>query len=111
MGREIGSLHITPKGQHKGNEMTNANILVTEQEERNINIYGVADIYAYVESVKESITYKFTGGNMIVAGLMSDAQELIACGAQESSRKTLNIAKHILFLIMDGELVGTVERK
>jgi hypothetical protein len=48
---------------------------------------------------------------MIVAGLMSDAQELIAGGAQESSRQTLNIAKHILFLIMDGELVGTVERK
>jgi len=23
MGREIGSLHITPQGQHKGNEMTN----------------------------------------------------------------------------------------
>ena len=89
----------------------NANILVTEQQERNINMYGVADIDAYVESVKESITYQFTGGNMIVAGLMSDAQELIACGAQESSRKTLNIAKHILFLIMDGELVGTVERK
>lgn len=89
----------------------NANILVTEQQERNINMYGVADIDAYVESVKESMTYKFTGGNMIVAGLMSDAQELIACGAQESSRKTLNIAKHILFLIMDGELVGTVERK
>ena len=91
--------------------MTNANILVTEQEERNINMYGVADIDAYVQSVKESITYQFTGGNMVVAGLMSDAQELIACGAQESSRKTLNIAKHILFLIMDGELVGTVERK
>lgn len=91
--------------------MTHANILVTEQQERNINMYGVADINAYVESVKQSITYKFTGGNMIVAGLMSDAQELIACGAQESSRKTLNIAKHILFLIMDGELVGTVERK
>jgi hypothetical protein len=48
---------------------------------------------------------------MIVAGLMSDAQELIACDAQEASSQTLNIAKHILFLIMDGQLVGTVERK
>ncbi len=38
-------------------------------------------------------------------------QELIAGGAQNRSRQTLNIAKHILFLIMDGELVGTVERK
>jgi hypothetical protein len=91
-------------------QMTNAT-QTTAQEERNINMYGVADIDAYVESVKESITYQFTGANMVVAGLMSDAQELIAGGAQDRSRQTLNIAKHILFLIMDGELVGTVERK
>ena len=91
--------------------MTNANILVTTQEQFNIQMYGFADIDAYIESVKESTTYKFTGASMVVAGLLSDAQELIACGAQESSRQTLNIAKHILFLIMDGELVGTVERK
>jgi hypothetical protein len=89
--------------------MTNAT-QTTVQEERNMNMYGVADIDAYVESVKQSFTYQFTGGHMIVAGLMSDAQALIACDAQEYSRQTLNIAKHILFLIMDGELVGTVER-
>ena len=82
----------------------------TAQEERNIYMYGVADIDAYVESVKESITYQFTGANMVVAGLMSDAQILIANGAQDRSRQTLNIAKHILFLVMDGELVGTVNR-
>jgi hypothetical protein len=35
----------------------------------------------------------------------------MAHGAQDRSRQTLNIAKHILFLVMDGELVGTVERK
>ena len=86
--------------------MTNAT-----QTNRNVSMYGFADIDSYIESVKESITYQFTGGNMVVAGLMSDAQELIAGGAQNSSRQTLNIAKHILFLIMDGELVGTVERK
>ena len=86
--------------------MTNAT-----QTSLNESMYGFADIDAYVESVKDSITYKFTGGNMVVAGLMSDAQELIAGGAQDRSRQTLNIAKHILFLIMDGELVGTVERK
>jgi hypothetical protein len=83
----------------------------TTQTSRNEQMYGFADIDAYVESIKDSITYKFTGGNMVVAGLMSDAQELIAGGAQDRSRQTLNIAKHILFLIMDGELVGTVERK
>jgi hypothetical protein len=81
----------------------------------NLAMYGVPDIVAYVNSVKASTTYKFTGANMIVAGLMSDAQELIADGeverAREGARRTLNIAKHILFLIADGELVGTVERK
>ena len=86
--------------------MTNAT-----QISRNESMYGFADIDSYIESVKDSITYKFTGANMVVAGLMSDAQELIAGGAQDRSRQTLNIAKHILFLIMDGNLVGTVERK
>jgi hypothetical protein len=103
----IGNINNATQGHF---QMTNAT-QTTAQEERNINMYGVADIDAYVESVKESITYQFTGANMVVAGLMSDAQELIAGGAQNSSRQTLNIAKHILFLIMDGELVGTVERK
>lgn len=81
------------------------------QSSRNVSMYGFDDIDSYIESVKDSITYKFTGANMVVAGLMSDAQELIAGGAQDRSRQTLNIAKHILFLIMDGNLVGTVERK
>jgi len=47
----------------------------TTQTERNITMYGFADMDAYMDSVKRSITYKFTGGHMIVAGLMSDAQE------------------------------------
>jgi hypothetical protein len=78
---------------------------------QNVAMYGVKDIDAYVESVKESMTYKFSGANMIIAGLMSDAQEQMAHDDVEGSRKTLNIAKHILFLVMDGQLVGTVERK
>ena len=91
--------------QLKGNKMTNAT-----QTTRNESMYGFADMDAYIESVKASITYKFTGGNMIVAGLMSDAQEQMAHDDIEGSRQTLNIAKHILFQIMDGNLVGTVER-
>jgi hypothetical protein len=83
------------------NDMTNAT-----QTSRNESMYGFADMDAYIESVKESMTYKFTGGNMIVAGLMSDAQELIAGCAQDRARQTLNIAKFIMFKIMDGELVG-----
>ena len=69
-------------------------------------MYGFEDIDSYIESVKKSITYQFTGGNMVVAGLMSDAQELMTRDT-ERARQTLNIAKTILFMIMDGELVGT----
>ena len=86
--------------------MTNAT-QTTAQEERNMNMYGVADIDAYVESVKESITYQFTGANMVVAGLMSDAQEQLAHGDNEGARQTLNRAKHLLFRVMDGELVAS----
>ena len=72
-----------------------------------IQMYGVEDIDAYINSVVNSFTYKVTGGNMVVAGLMSDAQEQMAFGDTEGARKTLNIAKAILFQIMDGQLVGT----
>ena len=71
-----------------------------------IQMYGVANIDAYINSVVNSFTYKVTGGNMVVAGLMSDAQEQMAFGDTEGARKTLNIAKAILFQIMDGQLVG-----
>ena len=76
------------------------------QSSRNVSMYGFDDIDSYIESVKESMTYQFTGGNMVVAGLMSDAQELMTRDT-ERARQTLNIAKTILFMIMDGELVGT----
>ena len=76
------------------------------QSSRNVSMYGFEDIDSYIESVKGTITYKFTGGNMVVAGLMSDAQELMTRDT-ERARQTLNIAKTILFMIMDGELVGT----
>ena len=72
-----------------------------------IQMYGVANIDAYINTVVNSFTYKVTGGNMVVAGLMSDAQELMSFGDTEGARKTLNIAKAILFQIMDGQLVGT----
>ena len=76
------------------------------QSSRNIAMYGFENIDGYIQSVKESLTYQFTGGNMIVAGLMSDAQELMTRDT-ELARQTLNIAKTILFMIADGELVGT----
>lgn len=83
--------------------MTNAT-----QTTRNESMYGFADMDAYIEKIKASVT--FFGGNMIVAGLMSDAQEQMAHGNTEGSRQTLNIAKYILFQIMDGKLIGTADR-
>jgi len=74
-----------------------------------IKMYG-CDIDAFMESVTNSITYKLTGANMVVAGLMSDAQELLALGDNERARQTLNCAKVLLFRVMDGELTGTQPR-
>jgi len=79
-------------------------------QSNNQTMYGINDIDQYIVSVKNSFTYKFTGANMVVAGLMSDAQEQIAFGDTEGARKTLNIAKAILFQIMDGTLIGTVNQ-
>jgi hypothetical protein len=80
-------------------------------QSNDIQMYGTPDINLYIErSIKPSFTYKFTGGNMIVAGLMSDAQELMEHGDTEGARKTLNIAKHVLFEIMEGNLIGNVSR-
>jgi hypothetical protein len=41
---------------------------------------------------------------MVVAGLMSDAQEQMAFGDTEGARQTLNRAKGVLFAVMDGTL-------
>jgi hypothetical protein len=75
----------------------------------NFNMYG-CDIDEFIEDITDSVTYRVSGASMIVAGLMSDAQELIAFERPEQARQTLNRAKAVLFKIMDGELVGTVER-
>ena len=48
-------------------------------------MYG-CDINQFMLEINESLTYRITGGNMIVAGLMSDAQELIAMGWREEAR-------------------------
>jgi hypothetical protein len=82
--------------------MTNAT-----QTTRNKSMYGFDDIDGYIDQVKESITYQFEGGNFVVSGLMSDAQEQMSYGNTEGARKTLNIAKFIMFQIMDGDLIGT----
>lgn len=60
------------------------------------NMYGCS-IVDFRESMEDSITFKVSGPEMIVASLMSDAQEELAHGLREFARQTLNRAKWVLF--------------
>lgn len=61
------------------------------------------------EQYIESITAKLSGLEMVVAGILSDCQELTAIGNnQETIRQQLNVAKFILFEMMDEKRKETV---
>lgn len=79
------------------------------QYQKEIAMYGmtVADIK---EQYMESITAKMSGTEMVIASLLSDVQELVAYqhaaevnskATKELIRKQLNVAKFILFEMMD----------
>ena len=62
-----------------------------------------------LESVKNSISFKFSGPGMVIASYLSDAQELIASnqsGTNEIARQYINVAK---MLMMEFEL-GFIQR-
>ncbi len=65
-----------------------------------LQAYG-ASKESILESVKESFTYKVSGPGMIIAGYLSDAQEMIQYDSKESARRFINIAK---MLMMEFEL-------
>jgi hypothetical protein len=65
----------------------------------------------FLDSLKNSSTYKFTGALMSAASVLSDAQELMAMGDVERARQEINLAKLIIFEIMDGNLVANVPRQ
>lgn len=74
---------------------------MTEQERRQVRMYGCteADMKAAVE---ESLTFRFSGPAMYAASLMSDCQEMLEHGGEDSMvredvRQALNRAKWILF--------------
>jgi len=73
------------------------------QTNRDQQMYG-CKFQEFLACITDSVTYKFSGANMIVAGLMSDAQEQMSFGDVEGARQTLNRAKGVLFAIMEGEL-------
>jgi hypothetical protein len=51
----------------------------------------------------ESLTAKLSGLEMVVAGILSDCQELGEMGRTEQVRKQLNVAKFILFEMMEAK--------
>ena len=84
-------------------------ITSNETYKREMNMYGMTteDIK---EQYMESITAKLSGLEMVVAGILSDVQELTAYqhaadvnskATKELIRKQLNVAKYIIFEMMD----------
>lgn len=74
---------------------------LTEQEKREVGMYGVT-VAGMRESVESSLTFKLSGPAMIVASMMSDAQEIMAYeqpdfNTIEDQRQLLNRAKWVLF--------------
>jgi len=77
-----------------------------------VQMFGMSED-AIREQYMKSITAKFSGLEMVVAGILSDVQEMVAypcaedvvmeAAAKESVRKQLNIAKFILFEMMDAK--------
>jgi hypothetical protein len=55
------------------------------------------------EQYIDSLTARLSGLEMVVAGILSDCQELTERGQSEQVRKQLNVAKFILFEMMDAK--------
>ena len=79
---------------------------LTEQEKRQVGMYGCTESEMR-EAVESSSTFRFSGPAMVVASMMSDAQEIMAYeqpdfNTIEDQRQLLNRAKFVLFeYIMD----------
>ena len=56
-----------------------------------------------LESIEDSLTFKMTGIEMVIASYLSDAQELIEFNDKNRARQYINIAKMLIFEKMDAE--------
>lgn len=93
---------------------------LTEQEKREVRMYGVTEA-GMREAIESSITFKLSGPAMIVASMMSDAQEMVSYGPYDSDtlanimedqRQLLNRAKFVLFTYVmdrDGSAVAPMK--
>lgn len=83
---------------------------LTEQQKREVRMYGCTQAQM-CEAVESSTTFRFSGPAMVVASMMSDAQEMVSTEygevdsmRAEDARQQLNRAKWVLFTyIMDKE--------
>ena len=81
---------------------------LTEQQKREVRMYGCTEAQMR-EAVESSSTFKFSGPAMVVASMMSDAQEMVSTEygevdsmRAEDARQQLNRAKFVLFTyVMD----------
>jgi hypothetical protein len=69
-------------------------------EKREVSMYGCT-VAQMREAVEESITFRFAGGAMMAASIMSDCQEMLSVPNPDSMvtedvRQALNRAKWIL---------------
>ena len=67
---------------------------------RELQMYGMTESDIR-EQYMESITARISGLEMVVMGVLSDAQELLAMGRDDAARKQMNVAKFILSEMMD----------
>jgi hypothetical protein len=75
--------------------------MVKEQNTREIAMYGTTEARMR-DNIERSTTFKFSGPAMIVAGMLSDAQEMFAYNEPSAStieehRQLMNRAKWALF--------------
>ena len=74
---------------------------LTTKQIREVGMYGCTEAQMR-EAVESSSTFKFSGPAMVVASMMSDAQEMMAYeqpdfNTIEDQRRLLNRAKFVLF--------------
>ena len=58
------------------------------------------------EEYMNSLTARLSGLEMVVMGVLSDAQELLAMGRSEDARKQMNVAKFILSEMMEARMAA-----
>ena len=81
------------------------------QRTREINMYGLTEQDIRDQYMK-SITARSSGLEMVVAGILSDCQEMIGMknptipspNTDERIRQQMNVAKFILFEMMDAKI-------